>query len=337
MSIKVIKPGLLTTVQDLGRYGHQQEGVIVSGAMDTMAMRIANMLVNNPENFATLEITLQGPTLYFEQDQLIALTGADMAASINEHPVRMWRPLLVRAGSTLTMKNARAGCRSYVSVAGGFDIPLILGSASTYLRAGFGGYKGRALQAGDELNTATVLSNQANILSNKLSEKAIGDWFAQPNWTLEPQSYMVYGGEPVIRAMPGLEYELFNESSREGFWQSKFQVTPQSDRMGYRLLGQVLQLEEPKDLLSSAVTIGTVQVPPQGMPIILMADRQTTGGYPRIAQVITADLPKLAQVQPGKNIQFKEVSLQEAQALYLKQEADLEQLKGALSFKLNTT
>ena len=336
MSIKVIKPGLLTTVQDLGRYGYQQEGVIVSGAMDSMAMRIANLLVSNPENAATLEATLQGPVLYFEKDQLIALTGADMGASINEQPVRMWRPLLVRAGSTLTLKNARAGCRSYISVAGGFDVPLVLGSASTYLRAGFGGYKGRALQAGETLSAAKNLPETAKALAARLSEEAIGDWFAQPNWTLEPQAYMVYEGEPMVRAMPGLEYELFTQVSQEGLWKTKFQVTPQSDRMGYRLLGQVLQLKEPKDLLSSAVTAGTVQVPPQGMPIILMADRQTTGGYPRIAQVITADLPKLAQVRPGQNIQFKEVSLKEAQALYLAQEAELEQLKGALSLKLHT-
>ncbi|MBC5992023.1 5-oxoprolinase subunit C family protein [Pontibacter cellulosilyticus] len=337
MSIKVVKPGLLTTIQDLGRQGHQQEGVIVSGAMDTFAMRIANLLVSNPENTATLEATLQGPTLYFEQDQLIALTGADMAASINGKPVRMWRPLLVRGGSTLTFKTAREGCRCYIAVSGGMNVPKVMGSAATYLRAGFGGYHGRALQADDVIHCRKYNETDAAALSARLSDEAIGEWFAQPNWTLEPQPYMVYEEQPVIRAMRGIEYELFDETSQEGFWQHIFQVTPQSDRMGYRLLGQMLQLQEPKELLSSAVTFGTVQVPPQGMPIILMADHQTTGGYPRIAQVIAADLPKLAQVQPGKNIQFKEVSLQEANAFYLKQEMDLEQLKSAISLKLNTT
>lgn len=337
MSIKVVKPGLLTTVQDLGRYGHQQEGVIVSGAMDTLALRIANLLVSNPENAPALEATLQGPALYFEQDQLVALTGADMAPSVNNEPVHMWRPLLVRAGSTLVMKNAREGCRSYIAFSGGIQVPYILGSASTYLRAGFGGYHGRPLQAGDSLTCKKHNTTNAAALAAKLSGKAIGNWFAQPNWTLEPQPYMVYEEQPVIRAMQGLEYDLFTEFSQEQFWGNLFQVTPQSDRMGYRLLGQVLQLSEQKDLLSGAVTFGTVQVPPQGMPIILMADHQTTGGYPRIAQVITADLPKLAQLQPGKNIMFAEVSLKEAQAFYLKQESDLEQLKSALSLKLNTT
>ncbi|GAB3200118.1 antagonist of KipI [Pontibacter aydingkolensis] len=332
MSIKVIKPGLLTTVQDMGRYKHQQEGVIVSGAMDTFAMRIANLLVGNPENTATLEATLQGPTLYFEQDQLVALTGADMAASINNEPVRMWRPLLVRAGSTLVLKNAKHGCRTYLAIAGGIDVPSIMGSASTYLRAVFGGYQGRSLLA-DDMLSCHESTNKVAALELKLTDEAIGNWFSQPNWTLEPQSYMVYEDQPVIRAMKGLEHDLFKESSQEGFWQSQFQVTAQSDRMGYRLLGQSLLLSEHKDLLSSAVTFGTVQVPPEGMPIILMADHQTTGGYPRIAQVIAADLPKLAQVQPGRIIQFKEVSLQDAHALYLKQEADLEQLKSALSLK----
>ncbi|MEJ8803817.1 5-oxoprolinase subunit C family protein [Pontibacter sp. H249] len=336
MSIKVIKPGLLTTVQDLGRHGHQQEGVIVAGAMDPFALRIANLLVGNSDNTAALEITLQGPTLYFENDQLIALAGADMTPVINNEPVRMWRPILLRAGSTLALKGAREGCRTYLAVSGGIDVPAILGSTSTYLRAGFGGYQGRALQVDDVIPCQTH-TPVAAALFTKLSEQAVGKWFAQTSWTLEPQPYMVYEEQPLIKALPGPEHELFNESSQQYFWEGKFQVTSQSDRMGYRLLGQVLQLAQPEEMLSSAVTFGAVQVPPQGSPIILMADHQTTGGYPRIAQVISADLPKLAQVQPGRNIQFKKVNLQEAHALYMQQEADLEQLKSAISLKLRTS
>ncbi len=336
MSIKVIKPGLLTSVQDLGRFGYQQEGVLVNGAMDTFAMRIANLLVGNKVNTATLEATLQGPTLYFEKDQLIAITGADMSPSINDMPVRLWRPLLIRAGSTLTLKNAKAGCRTYIALSGGIDVPEVMGSYSTYIRGGYGGYFGRALKADDLLNSRIPDSHLASELHKKLADDAFGNWFLQPNWTLEPQAYMVYEEQPTFRVMRGLEHDLFTTNSQEYFWQSKFFVTPQSDRMGYRLLGQPLMLFEPKDMLSSAVTFGTVQVPPEGSPIILMADHQTTGGYPRIAQVISADLPKLAQVQPGKTIQFKEVSLQEAQALYLKQESDIEQLKSALSLKLRS-
>ena len=336
MSIKVIKPGLLTTVQDLGRFGYQHEGVIVSGAMDTFALRIANLLVGNPENTATLEATLQGPSLFFEQDQLVAITGANMAPTINDVPVRLWRPLLIRAGSTLVMKNAQEGCRSYIAISGGLNLPKILGSYSTYLRAKFGGFKGRALLANDTLSTVNASSSIAQQLQKKLSDKAFGDWFIQPNWTLEPQPYMIYQEQDVIRAMRGMEHDLFHPDSHEYFWQGKFQVTAQSDRMGYRMLGSTLELSEPQEMLSSAVTFGTVQVPPQGSPIILMADHQTTGGYPRIAQIISTDLPKLAQVQPGKTIQFKEVSLQDAQALYLKQESDIEQLKSALSLKLRS-
>ncbi|WP_439882517.1 biotin-dependent carboxyltransferase family protein [Pontibacter sp. MBLB2868] len=336
MSIKVIKPGLLTTVQDLGRCGHQKEGVIVSGAMDSFALRAANLLVGNPESEAALEATLIGPTLHFEQEQIIAITGADMAPSIHGERVKMWRPVLVRAGSTLQLGPATVGCRTYISVAGGLKIPCVMGSKSTYLKAGIGGYKGRALQANDHL-TCVGFKREAYPMAAELQASAVGHWFTQANWSIDPQQHSLYQSDVTIRVLQGLEYELFSESSKDYFWNDKYQVSANSDRMGYALVGSPLKLTEAAELLSSAVTIGTVQVPPQGNPIILMADHQTTGGYPRIAQVISADIPKLAQVQAGKTIRFKEVDLKEAHELYLQQELNMRQLKSALSLKMNHT
>lgn len=336
MSIKVIKPGIQTTVQDLGRFGHQKEGVIVSGAMDRFSLRAANLLVGNPEHEATLEATLAGPTLYFEEEQVIAITGADMAPAVNGVPIKMWRPALIRGGSTLELNHAKVGCRSYISVAGGLKLPKVMGSHSTYLRAGLGGFKGRVLKA-DDLLPCLGFNPQTVPLAAPLQETAIGQWFSQANWSIDPQQHSLYEEEVIVRVLRGLEYELFSESSQSYFWNDKFQVSPNSDRMGYQLLGSPLVTSEPKELLSSAVTFGTVQVPPNGSPIILMADHQTTGGYPRIAQVISADLPKLAQVQPGKMIRFKETDLKEAHELYLQQELNMEQLRSALSLKLQAT
>lgn len=332
MGVKVIKPGLLTTIQDMGRYGHQKEGVIVSGAMDTYSLRAANMLVGNPECQACLEATLLGPTLYFEKEQLIAITGAEMSPTIGGERVKMWRPVLVSAGSTLEFSHATVGCRTYISFAGGFDLSQVLGSLSTYLRACIGGFKGRALQAGDVI-PCYGLNSSTSTLVNELQQAATGTWFSQASWSIDPQQHSLHHTCVTVRAILGLEYDMFSENSKEYFWSDKYQVSSHSDRMGYRLLGSPLKVEEPKELLSSAVTFGTVQVPPQGEPIILMADHQTTGGYPRIAQVISADLPKLAQVQPGKSIRFEEISLKEAHELYLQQELSMEQLHSALRFK----
>ena len=332
MGVKIIKPGLLTTIQDLGRHGHQKEGVIVSGAMDTFSLRAANMLVGNPENEACLEATLLGPTLYFEKEQVIAITGAEMSPSISGERLKMWRPVLVRAGSTLEFNQAIVGCRTYLSVAGGFDLPKVLGSRSTYLRACFGGFKGRALQSGDIIPCRGIKKGSSAMVT-ALQQSAIGHWFSQANWAIDPQQHSLHHECVTIRALQGLEYDMFSDNSKEFFWSDKYQVSANSDRMGYRLLGSPLSITEPKELLSSAVTFGTVQVPPQGGPIILMADHQTTGGYPRIAQVISADLPKLAQVQPGKSIRFEEISLKEAHELYLQQELSMEQLHSALRFK----
>ncbi|SFG03155.1 5-oxoprolinase subunit C family protein [Pontibacter chinhatensis] len=335
MGLTVLKPGLLTTVQDFGRFGHQRQGVVVGGAMDKIALRIANLLVGNHENAAALELAMQGPALRFEQDQVIALAGADLSASINGEPIRLWRPVLVKAGSILRFGKPTYGNYAYLAVAGSIKVPQVMGSCSTYLRAGMGGLEGRALQKDDTLYFGETSETNKLVLSALLMQAKKETSFTEASWWPEPELLPRYEPNPVLRAMPGLEYSWFSENSREYIWQQKYKLTAQSDRMGYQVQGTALALEEKRELLSTAVTFGTVQVPPHGDPIILMADSQTTGGYPRIAQIITADLPKLAQVQPGGTIQFEEVSLEQAQHCYYQQEKTMLALQQAIHNKLN--
>ncbi|MCC9166020.1 biotin-dependent carboxyltransferase family protein [Pontibacter harenae] len=333
MGLKILKPGLLTTIQDTGRYGFQKDGVIVSGAMDRVALRLANLLTGNQEDEAALEITLKGPEIFFQEDQLISITGADLSPTIDNKKLKLWRPIFVKKGSVLKFGTPKLGCRTYLAVCGGFQLQKALGSYSTYLRAGIGGMHGKALQEGDNIPCKGINVTASSVL-DELNLKQTADNFVQASWAPDPAYLPSYEKDPVIRAVKGPEYELFTATSKSNIWNNIFQVTQQSDRMGYSLAGLALALEEAKELVSSAVTFGTVQVPPQGQPIILMADHQTTGGYPRIAQVITADLPKLAQVVPGRGIRFTEVSIDEAQQLYLEQEHQLLQLKQSIQIKV---
>jgi len=332
MSLSFIKPGLLTTVQDLGRPGYQKDGIIVSGAMDARALRVANLLVGNDEDAAGLEITLLGPRIRFETDQLLALTGAHLSPTLNGQPVGLNRPVWVRAGTELAFGAPVAGSRTYLAVAGGVAVAPVLGSRSTYLRAGFGGLHGRALHAGDVLPTG-ALSAAGQQLLRHLRHGASPSGWGQAKWTPGPDVCPKPARHPIIRAIRGPEYEDFSPGSQQDFWQQPFTVTAEADRMGYRLQGPPLERRSAIELLSSAVAFGTVQVPAGGQPIVLLADHQTTGGYPRIAQVITADFSALAQVAPGQVIRFEEVALAEAQALYLAQEQQLRALQRAVGFR----
>ncbi|SIT92262.1 biotin-dependent carboxyltransferase family protein [Pontibacter indicus] len=334
MGLEIIKPGMLTTLQDRGRYGHQREGIVTSGAMDTFACRVANLLAGNAADEAVLEITLTGPTIRFTEDQLIALTGADLSPELNGEPVAMWRPFLVKEGCVLSFGAHVSGCRAYLAVSGGFDLPRLMGSFSTYLQAGIGGYQGRALKAGDVIPCHST-TPVAMALFAQAAATPEGHNFLAANWTPDPQLYPAYRPNPTIRTVKGPEYERFSEISQGQIWTERFQVSAQSDRMGYRLQGVSLYLSEEAELISTAVTFGTVQVPPEGTPIVLMADHQTTGGYPRILQVVRVDLPILAQVVPGQTIGFEEVSLEEAQQLYIRQEQNLMQLARAIQLKQN--
>lgn len=316
MGFKVVKAGMLTTIQDLGRRGYRKDGIIVSGAMDTLALEIGNLLLGNEVNEAGLECTLLGPQLLFETGQLVAITGGDLSPVVDGQPVKMWRPLFIPKGATLSFGAAVKGCRTYISVLGGFDVPEVLGSYATYLKAGFGGYRGRALKANDELQFKKIYTN-------------IGDTF---KWSVDLKLYPDLGDQE-IRVMKGPEFDLFENNSTSALFTEQYMISKAADRMGYRLEGQPLMLIKPKEMLSSAVAFGTVQVTPDGGAILLMADHQTTGGYPRIIQVITADLTKLAQMRSGQQIRFKLVSLNEAHHALLQKEKQLRQLKHTLTLK----
>lgn len=316
MGIKVIKGGMLTTVQDLGRTGYRKDGIIVSGAMDSLALEIGNLLLGNEPGEAGLECTLLGPKLLFQTDHLIAITGGNLSPMIDGQPVKMWSPLCISKGAVLSFGAVVKGCRSYLTVIGGFDLPKVLGSCATYLKAGFGGYKGRALKAEDEL-------------SFKKKYEPTGAVF---NWSADLKLYPDLD-DYQIRVMKGPEYELFTDQSKEDLFKGSYLITKEADRMGYRLEGSPLATTEPLEMLSSAVSFGTVQVTPNGSAILLMADHQTTGGYPRALQVIIVDLTKLAQMKSGQQIRFKQVTLAEAHNALQQRIKQLKQLKQTLTFK----
>ncbi len=332
MSISILQPGLLTTVQDLGRPGYQQAGLVVGGALDATALRVANMLVGNSPQAAALEITLLGPRLRFEASHLLAIAGAHLSPTLDGRPVSLHRPVWVRAGTELAFGKPVAGSRAYLAVAGGLDVPLVLGSRATYLRAGLGGWHGRALQAGDSLPVGPP-SAVGERLTQLLAPASPTRAWAPAPWTPGPPLGPTPAPEPLLRAVRGPEYGQFSAASQRAFWHEPFEVTPAADRMGYRLHGPALARLTGSELLSSAVTLGTVQVPAGGQAIVLLADCQTTGGYPRLAQVITADFSALAQLRPGQRCRFGEVTLAEAQALYLAHERRLRALPRAIYLK----
>ena len=296
---EVIKPGVLTTVQDLGRTGHQHHGIPVGGPMDRQAARVANLLLGNDENAPLLEATLTGPELKFLRDTWIAVTGADIPG------VTSWRPLHVVAGQTVSLAPLTNGACIYLAVAGGLDIACVLGGKGTLLRAGFGGWNGRALQAGDRLAAhPSTLDTTAN-------------------WSASAEFKAVTGGDITVRFLRGPQWSWFAPGSRRDFLAKPFRISAKSDRMGLRLQGPALPLAEDRELVSEGVSFGSIQVPGDGQPIVLMADRQTIGGYPKIGHVISVDLPRLAQARAGNVVRFVEISLAEAQALYLEQERSL--------------
>lgn len=321
--LKIIKGGLQTTVQDLGRTGFQKYGVIASGAMDPFAHRTANLLVGNAEQEATLEIALAGPTIEFQESAFIAICGADLSPTIDGVSVKRWRTLSVNKGSILKFGAPRTGCRAYVAIAGGISVAPVMNSKSTYLRAGIGGFHGRALDAGDELPIGRIADEAIEAL-RKASDQEV-------DWQIPAPRY---SAEPIVRLMRGRQFDLFNSTSQQRLFTEAFSVSTDSDRMGYRLEGPQLSLTEPKELISEAVAFGSIQVPADGNPIILLADRQTTGGYPKIGQIASVDLPLATQLKPGDRIRFKEITLEEAQTLFIEQEQQIRQLKVGIRLKM---
>jgi antagonist of KipI len=316
VSVRVLRPGALATVQDRGRRGLQHLGIVCGGAMDPASHRIANALVGNRADAATLEVALSGPELVFDGDALVALYGARFAADADGTPLPQSRPVLAPAGTRLRIARAEAGCFGYLAVAGGIDVEPVLGSRSTYLPGGFGGWRGRLLERGAVLplapDAAAVGAARFARATRRRHAVAAGrcrtvSWFA-------PAATLPEHDAPVVRTVEGLHAALFDEASRATFYAERWRVAPDSNRMGFRLLGPRLELAAPVEILSQATCLGTVQVPPAGQPIVLMADHQTTGGYPKIAEAIAADAPLLAQLAPGSALRFAPVTLAEADA-----------------------
>jgi antagonist of KipI len=336
MTIIVTKAGLLTTIQDEGRFGYRGVGVAVSGAMDRFALRAANLLVGNEPGAAVLELTLTGASLEFREDALVSLCGAELDAHAEAGPpLPGWRPVLVRSGVTLRLGHARSGVRACLALAGGFAVPAVLASRSTHVRSRLGGFAGRALQPGDRLQAGSPTAAAA-ALAARLAAAAPEAPIAPAGWAIARGSRPPYAEHPVVRVIRGREAESFTGGSLQSFLSTPYRITSQSDRMGYRLQGESLELAEPIEMISETVTMGTVQVPPDGQPIVLMADAQTTGGYPRIAQIAAVDLPLVAQVPPGGTLRFREASLEEAQALYMMRQLEFDQLKAAIQMRMNS-
>ncbi|MEJ8546296.1 5-oxoprolinase/urea amidolyase family protein [Brevibacillus borstelensis] len=333
MSLTVIRPGLFTTVQDRGRFGFQKHGVIVGGVMDPFAYKMANLLVGNKGTEAAVEMTMKGDTWEVTEDTVLAICGADMEAAADDKPLPLWKPVWVRAGTVIRFGVSKLGARTYIAVAGGVQCPLVMNSRSTYARAGIGGYEGRALQKGDELK-ADEPGRQSKKLGELLQKQAKGGAFYAPDWRIAADHLPRYHGHPVVRVVKGNQSDWFTEESRNAFFGQEFRVSPQSDRMGYRLEGPRLEkLDKSRELVSEAVTFGTVQVPAEGNPIVLLADRQTTGGYPKIAQIISVDLPLIVQTKPGDVIRFREVVHQEAERLLLEREQLFRQVRLGMKLK----
>ncbi|MCT4710787.1 biotin-dependent carboxyltransferase family protein [Enterobacteriaceae bacterium H11S18] len=287
--LKIIRAGMHTTVQDSGRFGYRQLGVSRCGALDGPALRIANLLVGNEPGSAALEITLGQFTVEFTEDGWFALTGAGCHAELDGKAVWTGWRLPVKAGQQLHLKSPERGMRSYLAVAGGLDVPLLMGSASTDLKAQVGGFEGRLLKEGDVIPAHP---------SKRHFREARG--IKQLQW----------GNR--IRALPGPEYHEFSQTAQDSFWRLPWQLSPQSNRMGYRFMGQRLERNTDRELLSHGLLPGVVQVPHNGQPIVLLNDAQTTGGYPRIACVIEADMFNLAQIRLGEPIHFVQCTIEEA-------------------------
>lgn len=320
--IEILRPGALASVQDLGRPGFRRFGVGTAGALDTVALTIGNRLLGNAAGDAAIEFTLGRAAVRFHADMRVALSGADCKANLDGVPVWSWHAFDVRRGETLTLSAAQGGTRSYLCVAGGLGVAPVMGSRSTDLKAGFGGLAGRALREGDRL-----AAGRPGVADDS-------DWLGvqAPAWALPVKKL---GDAVPVRMLPGIEYDDFEPAARDALWQSEWTVTPNSNRMGLRLQGPALAREPARaaDLLSHGVLPGVVQVPPAGQPIVLMADAQTTGGYPKIGVVIGADLWRLAQVPLGAPVRFVRVTLEQAAAAQAELDRYLQQVDRALQWQ----
>lgn len=309
MGIRVLKPGMLTTVQDLGRTGYQSQGFSVAGVMDVRSFKIANLLVDNPENEPVLEFTLIGPTLEFTSDTIIAITGGDFNPTINGQPAPMYTAIYMHKGDILKFGSAVTGSRGYISFSSYLKIPTVMGSRCTNMKSSLGGFKGRKLQADDYI----MFRIKRRYLPYFLSR------------TLEPDE--MDQEQVTLRVIMGPQDSAFTKEGIQTFLNSAYTVTNEFDRMGCRLDGPFIASKNGSDIISDGICFGSVQVPTHGKPIILLADRQTTGGYAKIATVISVDIPKLVQRKTDHKVRFKAVTVYEAQRLLLEEMDEFDEMR----------
>ena len=310
-SLEILFPGPLTTVQDLGRYGFGRYGVPPSGALDSFSLRVANLLAGNPESEAGLEITLMGLKVRVLTDLVVALCGGDLQPCLNEKPFDMWCSQIARKGDTLSLKAPRTGCRAYLAVGGGISLMPVLASKSTNLASRFGGYEGRALRKGDILVSG-----------------APDPHLQRAGKIFEPESRPSYTGDWVLRVLPGPQDQDFPEETKKIFYNASFKASSLSDRTGIRLSGPTLHRKEDlgDSIISEGIAPGAIQVPGDAQPIILLVET-VTGGYRKIATVISADLPLLGQVKPGDRVRFQEVLMKQAMMAFQESENHIIMLK----------
>ena len=313
MSITILNPGMLTSVQDLGRIGYQQFGVSVSGVMDPRSASIANILVGNDESEAVLECTMMGPHIRFDAPNIIAITGGDLGATLDGQRIDTYRAIPVNAGQTLRFTMLRTGCRAFVAFAGGLDIPVVMGSRSTNMKAKIGGYQGRKLQKDDVIG----------FRAPKTDLKNLGLRHTSPEFM--PRA------EYKLRIVLGPQDDAFTERGITTFLSSVYTLTPEFDRMGCRLDGELIEHVKSGDIISDGIAFGAVQVPSAGEAGHMLGGRQTTGGYAKIANVISADFRILAQLKAGDKVRFEKVSIAAAQEALLAQRATLNCLRSAMN------
>ena len=330
--MKIIKCGLLTLIEDQGRFLHQAEGVTPGGPMDPFSFRLANILVDNDENAAALEITLMGPEILFTEDCVAAVTGADVSPELNGIPFSMNTAVTVRCGDTLSFGNAKGGLRAYVAFSGGgIDAPVMMGSRSVCVRLKFG----RKLEAGDELKLMRCVPELPNMLS-RCAPFSVGcaegasdrrSSFAASSGSAASSGFAASS----LRVIMGPQDHMFTDEGIRTFLSSEYKVTGQCDRMALRLEGDVIEHKDGADIISDGIANGAIQVPGNGQPMIMACERQTTGGYTKIAAVITADMGKLGQLKPGDRVRFEKVSLEDARALLFAHRRELDELKVKLA------
>lgn len=312
MGIEFSNGGFLTTIQDLGRTGYQEAGVPASGVMDTRSCRIANILAGNDPSEGVLEVTMLGPMFTFTSDTIIAVTGGNLGPKINGKDIPMYKAVSVKKGDGMSFMGMKGGTRAYIAFAGGLDIPVIMGSKSTHLKSKLGGFEGRKLGAGDVIEFTAPKTALANLEKRELEAER-------------------FASNVTLRVVMGPQDDCFTEKGIETFLANEYTLTNEADRMGLRFEGELIEHVDGGDIITDGIGFGAIQVPSHGNPIIMMADHQTTGGYTKIASVISVDLPKAAQLMPGSKVRFEKISIEKAQELYIEEQETMKELEKSLN------